>query len=267
MSEDDQKPPLDAALRHLAEQKRRSLTSHPTPQELAAYHAGELPPEAEAQILEHLAICRECSDLLLDLSGFADLKPPQGVPELTDEQIELDWQRLRERMREGEGRKETKERTAEVVPIRPARPVPTPERDRRRWKPIAASLLLGGALGILFGIYFEMPTGSSKMQMGSMIDPGLAERGEGDPSFSVREIGAIRFIPDVDVDASYSSYEAEIDRDGEVVKRIRVETIDEDPVLLISEGWLHPGEYQARLYGIRGGEKTELSEVPFNINE
>ncbi len=164
MSEDDEKPPLDAALRHLAEQQRRSLTSHPTPQELAAYHAGELPPEAESRLLDHLAICRDCSDLLLDLAGFADLKPPQGVPELTDEQVEQDWQALRARM----GKEEPERRPAEVVPIRPAGPAAKLGPSYPVWLPVAASLL--AVLGFSFGLYKDWQMRQfSRMQ----VDPPI----------------------------------------------------------------------------------------------
>lgn len=284
MSQEDKKPPLDAdlrhvaeqqrrtldshlddTLRHLAEQQRRSLTSHPTPQDLAAYHAGELPPEAEARILDHLAICRECSDLLLDLSGFADLKPPQGVPELTDEQVEQDWQKLRSRMREGEGRKE---RTAEVVPIRPARPAPKSERSSSAWLPVAASLL--AVIGLSFGLYQSVKVGRySEPQLVREIDSGSAVRGdEPGQSFSTEEPGMIRLTPN-DLGESYAAYEAEIvhDEQGEVVKRFPVNTIDEDTLLLVPVGSLTPGRYHAYLYGIQEGKKDELSRVAFNVND
>jgi hypothetical protein len=268
LSEDDEKPQLDAALRHFAEQQRRSLTSHPTPQELAAYHAGELPPEAEARLLDHLAICRECSDLLLDLSGFADLKPPQGVPELTDEQVEQDWQKLRARMRAGEGEGK-KERTAEVVPIRPAGPAPRPERSYPMWLPVAASLL--AVLGFSFGLYQTAKVGRySEPQVVREVDSGSGVRGgESDQSFSSSGPGLIRLSPDSNVAATYSSYEAEIvhEEQDEVVKRVPVMTIDEDPLLLIPAGSLAPGRYHAYLYGIHEGKKKELSGVAFNVND
>ncbi len=265
MSEDDQKPPLDAALRHLAEQQRRSLTSHPTPQELAAYHGGELPPEAESRMLDHLAICRECSDLLLDLAGFADLKPPQGVPELTDEQVEQDWQALRSRMRAGEGRKE---RTAEVVPIRPAGRLPRPEQSH--WLPIAASLL--AVIGLSFGLYQTVKVGpNSELQSVREVDSGSAVRGDDEPgqSISSRAPGLIRLRPYPNAVASYPPYEAEIvyEEQGDVVKRVPVTTIDTDPLLLIPAGSLARGRYHAYLYGIREGKKVVLSEVEFDVND
>ncbi|HEX2643010.1 MAG TPA: zf-HC2 domain-containing protein, partial [Thermoanaerobaculia bacterium] len=65
---DGDKPPLDEALRELAARARRDLGAHPTPELLAAYHAGELPEDEVEQIRDHLALCPECGELLLDLA-------------------------------------------------------------------------------------------------------------------------------------------------------------------------------------------------------
>ncbi len=260
MSADDEKPPLDAALRHLAEQQRRSLTSHPTPQELAAYHAGELPSEAEARILDHLAICRECSDLLLDLSGFADLKPPEGVPELTDEQVEQDWQALRSRMRVGEGKTEKKERTAEVVPIRPAGPMPRPERSY--WLPIAASLL--AVLGFSFGLYQSTQVSKlSQPRVMREIFPAELERGPSQPSISAREGGVFHLEPGPEKD--YPNYEADIVRGEEVLARIQIGPIDGSAPVVVPV--LEPGAYHIRLYGIEGGRRELSSDFAFEAND
>lgn len=256
MSEDDEKPPLDAALRHLAEQQRRSLTSHPTPQELAAYHAGELPPEAEARILDHLAICRECSDLLLDLSGFADLKPPEGVPELTDEQVEQDWQALRSRMRVGEGGTEEEGRVAAVVPIRSVGPAP--KQERSYWLPIAASLL--AVLGFSFGLYQSVQVAElSRPRVMREIFPAELERGPSLPSISARDGGVIHLEPGPEQD--YPSYEADIVRGEEVLARIPIGPIDGSAPVIIPV--LEPGDYHIRLFGLEGGKRKLSSDFPF----
>ena len=49
---------------------------HPTPEELASYHAGRLGPRRTGRIQRHLGFCCDCPDLLLDLEAF--LKP--GLP-------------------------------------------------------------------------------------------------------------------------------------------------------------------------------------------
>ncbi len=258
MSEDDEKLPLDAALRHLAEQQRRSLTSHPTPQELAAYHAGELPPEAESRLLDHLAVCRDCSDLLLGLSGFADLKPPEGVPELTDKQVEEDWQELRSRMRE-EAPLPLPPRTAEVVPIRS---VARPERIYPVWLPVAASLL--AVIGLSFGLYQSAQAGTlSKPRVVREISNADVERGETAPRISARNGGVIVLQPGPERD--YPDYEAEILLGREVLERFPVGPIDGSVSILIPP--LEPGSYDIRLYGIEGGKKELSSNFLFEAND
>ncbi len=45
---------------------------HLSPEDICAYHAGEKSPAEEARIQDHLAACRDCTSLLLDLATFAD---------------------------------------------------------------------------------------------------------------------------------------------------------------------------------------------------
>ncbi|MFL6199854.1 MAG: anti-sigma factor family protein [Thermoanaerobaculia bacterium] len=275
MSEDDEKPPLDAALRHLAEQQRRSLTSHPTPQELAAYHAGELPSEAEARILDHLAVCRECSDLLLDLSGFADLKPPAGVPDLTDEQVEEDWQALRARMRK-EAPLPSPPRTAEVVPIRPAGPSAKPERTYPVWLPVAASLL--AVLGFSFGLYQGAQVGALKRELEEQrqawsapvisLVHSVQRSGEDDTaatmqSMSSRE-GAILSFYDEDIDL-YPAYEARIDEGTPVKATVSVE--DRAVFVVIEREQLKPGLHRIEFYGVNGEKRSEARKFEIQVND
>lgn len=264
MSADDEKPPLDAALRHLAEQQRRSLTSHPPPQELAAYHAGELPPEAEVRILDHLAVCRECSDLLLDLSGFADLKPPAGVPELTDAQVERDWQALRKRMGEGEGREDEERRVAAVVPIRPVGPAARPARTSSVWLPVAASLL--AVLGFSFGLYQSTRVGQPWSPAIIPLSNEVQRSGEGGAveQITSRE-GAILSLY-FDTEETYPGYEAEI------VGRATVEVTPPKeeglPVaLVIPRGFLKRGRYDIDLYGVKGSQRALVEEYQIQVDE
>ncbi len=237
MSEDDQKPPLDAALRHLAEQQRRSLTSHPTPQELAAYHAGELPPEAEVKILDHLAICRECSDLLLDLSGFADLKPPEGVPELTDAQVEEDWQALRARMSAPE------RKPAEVVPFPPTG-MPRQERRYSQLLPIAASLL-ATVLAFLLGFYMGAPRLQPSVPQEIYLETTRGEEGGVAQSIS-HQRDAVVFVRTL---GDLPSYRLEIRLGDNVLWSGTAKGPATSVPIDIPGHSLEPGSYKIRLYG------------------
>lgn len=95
----DEKPPIEPVLRALAAKARRNLDDHPTPEELVAYRAGELTEQDEEKIQDHLALCVDCSQLLLDLKEFEDGQPEKD-PGLSDAQVEAAWRRLRPRLEE-----------------------------------------------------------------------------------------------------------------------------------------------------------------------
>lgn len=42
---------------------------HPSAERLVAYRAGELTAAEQEAMRDHLALCRECTDILLDLAG------------------------------------------------------------------------------------------------------------------------------------------------------------------------------------------------------
>jgi hypothetical protein len=78
MSEDDNE--LIRALDRLAETtRRREGGGHPAPRQLTAYQAGTLPPPEADAIQEHLAVCRHCAELLLDLVAFTAPQPTEAT--------------------------------------------------------------------------------------------------------------------------------------------------------------------------------------------
>jgi hypothetical protein len=72
---------------------------HLTPEELSAYQAGELTPEQNDAIQEHLAGCELCTEVLLDLHRFLDL-PPEDLPRegVADLQTEAEWKTLQAKL-------------------------------------------------------------------------------------------------------------------------------------------------------------------------
>lgn len=59
-----------SGLAAVVELRRRDLGPHPGPDELVAYHAGELGERHAARLQDHLVLCPECAQLLLDLAAF-----------------------------------------------------------------------------------------------------------------------------------------------------------------------------------------------------
>jgi Putative zinc-finger len=273
----EEKPPLSDAIRHLAEQERRSLTEHPSPGELSAYHAGTLSSEAEARVREHLALCRHCGDLLLDLAGFADLAPPPGVPELTDAEVEEDWQALRARMGEGEPgrvlREEATKPPGEVVPIRrPSPAVPMkPDRDFSPWKVVAAAILVAVVGLSAWKLISQQPTSKQAGPLRS-FDQGQTMRGAEPPleHMSANQPAVFNFYPL----ENYARYEGRILQEREVVW----ETFDVEQTSLPSSkdkkvsfripgGSLESGRYRAVLYGLGQGSPEVAGEIGFDVDE
>jgi hypothetical protein len=153
---DGDKPPLDKALRDLAARARRDLGPHPTPEQLAAYHAGELPDDEVERIQDHLVLCHECSELLLDLADFENPEAPAEVPGLTDADVDAAWQDLKARMA---GQSAPQRPTAPVeiaVPTQLGEPVPNPPPENvlplQRRDPRGPSWKVGYGLAAMFAI-------------------------------------------------------------------------------------------------------------------
>lgn len=267
----DEKISLTAALRHLAEQERRTPSEHATPGELTACHEGTLPPPVEARVREHLAHCRLCSDLLLDLAGFADLAPPPGVPELTDAEVEEDWQALRARMGEGEEgsvpREETPKPPGEVVPIR--RPSTAtrvkPDRDFSPWK-VAAAAILVAAVGLSVWKLTSKPQVSRPAEPAQILDQGLTLRGTETLAerISANRPAVFNFYPL----ENYARYEGRILQERDVVwKTSDVLSKDETVSFEIPGGSLEPGRYRAVLYGLGQGPPQATGSIDFEVDD
>jgi hypothetical protein len=80
---------LKASIRELATALEESLPGHLGPEELQDFAAGTLPEPERERIREHLALCRTCARKALDL---------MESPQLTDRELEAQWQRFRTAM-------------------------------------------------------------------------------------------------------------------------------------------------------------------------
>jgi hypothetical protein len=143
----DEANDLAGSLRALASEARRrqGQGAHPSLQQLTAYHAGELGPAAEDEIQEHLAVCRHCTGLLLDLPAF--LETPTGTAgDAGGEGGEPDagWQAIRERLPGPLGPPEKGEGRREPTPARQAAWTSPGTHSRRRTllRLVAAALIV-----------------------------------------------------------------------------------------------------------------------------
>ncbi len=134
-----------SAVRSFAEERRRP--EHPAADELVAYHEKRLSDEDHGAIREHLALCGECTRLLLDLASFGDLRPPAESDSLDDHDLATLKTALDSRLAEEElaAEGETSAKPGEVVPFtRPVRYAVPP----LYWAALAALLLVTVGLGL-----------------------------------------------------------------------------------------------------------------------
>ena len=122
---------LRRAIREATAADRAALHDHPDVEDLLAYQERALPQEEAAAIREHLALCRECTDFVLDLEDFPHLEAREGEPELTEAEHAEDLHALLGTL-------------PAARPVPPDKPTSTPWRA---WFPLAAGLLIG-ALGL-----------------------------------------------------------------------------------------------------------------------
>jgi len=135
----DESDGLAGPLEELASEARRRQgpDAHPSPETLAAYHDGELTLAAAEDVREHLAVCRHCARLLLDLPAF--LEAPAADRESLDVEADASWQAIRERLPgppEKAGRRRETRRAAWGA---------APGTPRQAWPRLALAATLAGA--------------------------------------------------------------------------------------------------------------------------
>jgi anti-sigma factor RsiW len=86
----DERADLNELLEELANEEHRREPAHLTSDDLRSYLRGGMTAEEHAQAQDHLALCRHCATLLLDLGGFAQPKQPAGT-NLSDAEVASAW--------------------------------------------------------------------------------------------------------------------------------------------------------------------------------
>lgn len=125
--------------RRVAETERGA---HPEPEDLLAYHEGHA-GEDHDRIQEHLALCAECADFVLEMKR-------------ADEQTAADLE-VERALRHVRGRIDTEpseEKPASPAPFPAAVPSASPAPAKLRWLPVAA--LVVAALGMAFALRQSM---------------------------------------------------------------------------------------------------------------
>jgi hypothetical protein len=232
---------LDGMLGFLAEEgsHRRDPEEHLAPEILTAYQANELSPEEDERIQGHLAVCRHCTELLLDLDEL--LQPPEteAIP-VADFEAAADWRRLRE------GSGEAQE---------PGPPARKDRGDSRMLRSLRAFQLLAAALSVLVvGLLIH----TVRLQRGFDILPPLQKTLE----FSTTRSAGLPEPPEVIrlpfnlgfvIAGDSPTYRIEILDANEHILKSRETSLREGTIPL-GERALSPGSYQVRVYELHDGQ-------------
>jgi Putative zinc-finger len=271
------KPSFEESLRELAA-RRLAAEGHPSPENLAAYRAGELSKERHEQIKDHLAICEDCSRLFLDLADFERFEPARESLSPADAQAEASWQRLRERLHEEPAALEREEdaRADERVPVLSAFPsrrrIPVWRRPALPWALAAGLTLCVVGLGLRMGSLEQAVGELSRPRTGpvvTLLPEDDATRGESGTElpFHAEESVTYDLLLSSDPKApTFSLYEVEIvqaDGGGRPISAGR--DAGSQGMLRISWPSPEPGDYVCQVFGIEGDKKIPVGRYHFTV--
>lgn len=246
---------------------------HLDPDEIAAYEDGALSPADAERAAEHLVLCRECAELLLDLRA---LRHPGMEEEAAGDWSADDAAALWERVRAGLRR----EGGGAVVPF-PSAPPRSRERAPAarppRWLQAVAACLLAAVLvlAVQVATLNRQVERLSQPQLNvpviDLFPEGTMRRGSGaageSPIPDQVPGGARIYTLALHLGSlgDYTSYAIEIARPGGEVVVPRRGGLVPGPSgalsLALPREWLGTGDFRIRLYGRRagGGEEPAAS--------
>ncbi|MDP9121769.1 MAG: zf-HC2 domain-containing protein [Acidobacteriota bacterium] len=255
----------------LLTREARAGVDHLAPETLAAYRAAELPPGEAERVRDHLAICRHCADLLLDLGSFED--PGAGAPadpaETAAAEAALDavWRKI-----------EARQATAPPPPTTPARQGGGP------WRPLTTSPLTTYALAAgLAACLVGFPLWIAHRDRSQPAPPilRLASLGAARGLHPVTADSAPRYpLATLRLNAPATILELDLSA-GRAFPRYQVEILDARARIRSPANWrqatpqmflvvltreqLPPGDHRIRVTGLENGQATRLADFPLRI--
>lgn len=250
------RPDLDEALRGLAAEERRRLgDQHPEPDVLLAYQQGDLPELRAERIRDHLAICSECGELVLDFAAFPALDPPEGISRLDRREIQERWRGFQEATHEN--RVSIWRRPAVLLPL--------------------AAGLLAATIGLgAWGLALQRDLAQANGPRGSVLSVELApttvvSRGTEERGLRLSPRAQILSITlDLVPGETYPDYRVDCrDAAGRMVAR-NLEVLSGEAgsfTLIVPLSRLPSGRYRFELVGLRQGRRTPLAEYRLRISK
>lgn len=295
---DREKPPLNPALKDLAARERQNQGPHPTPEQLADYHAKKLSAEEDEAIQDHLALCHECAALYLDLVDFAGPDPERDAADLSDEQVDAAWQSMRARLASQEAAPKPPEAPEVRVPRAVPDPVPEPPPERRLETPVAtpqtptapeaaavvplqrpervrpsrvyqslAAMFLLTTLGTGFwAVSLQRQLGEPLLVTAVLpLEPG-GVRGEDEDEPTTRDATqVILYLHDVE-DASRYRVDL-LEESGGVIWSKEMNPVNDTLRFTLRARSLDPGNYRFRVHGLDSEGAGTETEFPFSFTQ
>ncbi|MEA2603497.1 MAG: hypothetical protein QOF89_4489 [Acidobacteriota bacterium] len=257
MSNLDDERGLTTAIRELAAMMEHGLRDHPAPGELLDFVAGDLAAAERERIEEHLALCRDCARVALDVAADPGLQPVPPGELVTEEELAAEWERFRAAV-------------SSAPPVRRAVAM-----SPFAWA-LAASLLLGviglsWRMGELAREVRRLSAPRSDVYVAELVPAGSGrprERGEGDVVRPPAWVSRVILILDFAGPASSPEYAIELaTADSRPIWRRQGLRPGPDGTftLEVPRDWLPPGTYRIRLLGLRGGEAQEVAQYELRV--
>lgn len=277
-------PSVISALRDLVEEDRRALgDDHPDIEEWVAFRAGHLEAGRAEILRDHLSVCRECADLVLDLAAFTASATPEGTSPVSDAQVQAAlWQIQAELGHDpprlsGAGQAMTKPAALPVVIDRRSR------RPHPFWRSALAAGLAAAVVGLLL---WNLPSrfrggsdGPQPRVYASAVRQGFTLETRTPPRAGVRSGSLGDSAPErkLTVGRDYR-LAVELPATARRYSELRVSVVSlpggmtefgadirlvgrENLVLELPRGALSAGRYQVRIEGLEGGATKELVAV------
>jgi len=248
------KPAFEDALKVLAARKRQELGEHPSPDHLLAYHVGKLESEETGRVQDHLAICGECSQFVLQLGVNPNPESGRQALSISRQEVESNWEML--------------EDAIEKESLGPSSVKPFFHRLRFAYS-LAALLMLG-----LLGLTAWMITNQDPMIRVNVPHEVLTSnltRGGTEPDLVLQTDGRRRYLLIQNPGTSdYSEYRIELIDKGtdRILWRSReTSSLPDGDFSLEFNELPAPGLYVILLTGLDGDEEVELARYTLTVEE
>jgi hypothetical protein len=254
---------LARSLDHLARETRTrwEAGSHPEPELLAAYHGGELAAAEDREIQDHLVLCPDCPQLLLDLEDL--FEPRRRDLGLSDTGVGAAWEDLQSRLGDaGSGRARGFHR-GEATYATP------------RWSQVLAACLLVLVVALSFrarSLLRDLHLRDQPRANPIVVDLSSSNSRGAGPSRTEVPAGAgdLVLILHPDEAPSFPDYRAEVlaTTDGHALWAVRglARSAEGTFSLVVPRRSLPPGAYLLRLSGIdESGRARSLGEFGLRL--